>query len=316
MDKARRLRELLAQPGPLLCPGIYDCVSARLAEKAGFSAAAISGAGLTASLLGYPDVGLQSFSEVLGQARNIARCVDIPVTVDADTGYGNALNVMRATREFEAAGLAGISIEDQTFPKRCGHFEGKKVVPAEEMAIKIRAACQARRSEDFVIMARTDALAVESFDQAIRRANIYAEAGADLLFVEASGSVEQIKQIPKLVSRPVRITQQEGAKTPTFHYRELYDMGYKLINFPSLLQRAQIKAGMDALEVLKREGSTTSLYPERICDHVARSELLGMDQFYRLEEELYGPLLETEGSQRQELMKRSAKGSANRQIPI
>jgi 2-methylisocitrate lyase-like PEP mutase family enzyme len=127
-DKAKRYRELLAQPGPILSPGVYDCVSAKAAERAGFPAAGISGAAVTASVLGYPDVGLQTMTEILNQARNIARCVDIPITVDADTGYGNALNVMRATREFEAAGLAGMMIEDQTFPKRCGHFEGKTLI--------------------------------------------------------------------------------------------------------------------------------------------------------------------------------------------
>ena len=152
MDRARRFRELLTQPGPILSPGVYDCVSAKVAERAGFTAAAISGAATTASILGYPDVGLQTMTEVMNQVRNIARCVEIPITVDADTGYGNALNVMRATREFEATGLAGMMIEDQTFPKRCGHFEGKKVIPAEEMVIKIKAACDARRSDDFVII--------------------------------------------------------------------------------------------------------------------------------------------------------------------
>jgi len=316
VSKARRLRELMEQPGVILCPGVYDCVSAKLAERAGFPTAGISGAGLTASLLGYPDVGLQSFSEILNQARNIARSVDIPITIDADTGYGNALNVMRATREFEAAGLAGMMMEDQTFPKRCGHFEGKKVISADEMATKIRAACQARRSDDFVVLARTDALAVEGFDKTIQRVLIYCEAGADMVFVEASASLEHIRQIPKLVPRPTKITQQEGGKTPTFHYQQLHEMGYKLIAFPSLLQRAQIKAGLDALEVLEREGHTTSLYPDRICDHVARSELLGMAQFYELEESLYGPLLDTEGSQRNELRQRADLSASDLQIPI
>ena len=174
INGARRLRELLSREGVLLCPGTFDCVSAKVAERAGFPVLSISGAALTASVLGYPDVGLTTMPEVLNQARNIARCVEIPVTVDADTGYGNALNAMRATREFEAAGLAGMMIEDQVFPKRCGHFEGKKVIPAEEMVIKVRAVCEARRNDDFVIIARTDARAVSGIDEAIRRAKRYA----------------------------------------------------------------------------------------------------------------------------------------------
>jgi len=317
VNKAARLRELLAQPGPVLCPGVYDCVSAKLAERAGFSTAAVSGAALTASMLGYPDVGLQSFSEVLNQVRNIARSVEIPMTVDADTGYGNALNVMRATREFESAGLAGVCYEDQTFPKRCGHFEGKKVVPVEEMVVKIKAACEARRSDDFLIIARSDARAVHGLEDAIVRALAYREAGADMIFLDALTSIEDLKEVARRVPGLLKVTVQEGGKTPVLPYQELYDMGYKLISYSSLLQRAQIKAGLDALEVLKREGTTLSIYPERICDHIARSELLEMARFYELEERLYGPLLDTESSQRQELRSRSeSPATRNENIPI
>jgi len=277
----------------------------------------VSGAALTASLLGYPDVGLQSFAEVLNQVRNIARSVDIPITVDADTGYGNALNVMRATREFENAGLAGVSFEDQTFPKRCGHFEGKSVVPVQEMVVKIKAACEARRSDDFLIIARSDAKAIHGLDDAIERALAYREAGADIIFLDALTSVEELKEVPRRVPGLLKVTVQEGGKTPVLPYQDLYDMGYKLISYSSLLQRAQIKSGLDALEVLKREGTTLSLYPERICDHIARSELLGMARFYELEERLYGPLHDTEGSQRQELGSRSRPQTARSEdLPI
>ncbi len=167
MGQARRLRELLGQPGPIVAPGIYDGISARVAERAGFPAAFISGAAVTASVLGYPDVGLQTMPEILNQARNMARVVDIPMIVDIDTGYGNALNLMRAVRDFESAGLAGVFFEDQTFPKRCGHFEGKKVITVEEMAVKIKAACETRRDDDFVIIARTDSRALHGLDHAI-----------------------------------------------------------------------------------------------------------------------------------------------------
>lgn len=306
MDGARRLRELLEQPGPILSPGVYDCVSVKVAERAGFPLVGISGAALTASILGYPDVGLQTMPEVVNQARNIARSVDIPVTVDADTGYGNALNVMRATREFEAAGIAGMMIEDQTFPKRCGHFEGKKVIPAEEMLVKIGAACEARRNSDFVVIARTDARAMHGLDHAIERALMYCEAGADVIFVEALLSVEEMRKVGSAVPKPLKANLGDGGKTPMVHYHQLYEMGFKIINYSGMFQRAAIRAMLDVAEVLKREGSTTSVYPSRICDLTERSELLGLAQFYELEERLYGPIIETEGSWRKKLAERAA----------
>lgn len=317
INGARRLRELLNREGVLLCPGTFDCVSAKVAERAGFPVLSISGAALAASVLGYPDVGLPTMPEVLNQARNIARCVEIPVTVDADTGYGNALNAMRATREFEAAGLAGMMIEDQVFPKRCGHFEGKKVIPAEEMVIKIQAVCEARRNDDFVIIARTDARAVYGIDEAIRRALMYCEAGADMIFVEAMMSVEEMRKVAKAIPKPLKANMNDGGKTPPVHYNELYEMGYKLINYSGMLQRTAIRAMTDVAEILKREGTTASAYPEKICDMTERSELLGLSQFYELEERLYGKFLETEGSWRKELDERSAaRKSETRKIPI
>jgi len=169
MEPTKRLRQLLQEPGPVLAPGVYDCISAKVVERAGFDAAFVSGAAVTASILGYPDVGLQTMPEILAQVRNMARLVEIPLIVDIDTGYGNALNLMRAIRDFESAGAAGVFFEDQGFPKRCGHFEGKKIISTEEMAVKVRAACEARRSPDFIIIARTDARALEGLDRAIER---------------------------------------------------------------------------------------------------------------------------------------------------
>jgi methylisocitrate lyase len=317
INGAKRLRVLLNEPGVLLCPGVYDCVSAKVAERAGFPLLSISGAALTASVLGYPDVGLQTMPEVLNQARNIARCVEIPVTVDADTGYGNALNVMRATREFEAAGLAGMMIEDQTFPKRCGHFEGKKVIPPEEMAIKIQAACEARRSPDFVIIGRTDARALHGIDEAIRRAQMYCEAGADVIFVEAMMSAEEMRKVAKAIPRPLKANMNEGGKTPMIHYQELHQLGYKIVNYSGMLQRSAIRAMLVVSEILKREGTSASAYPEKICDLTERSALLGLDQFYELEERLYGKFIETEGSWRKELQEQAAGGKTDtRKIPI
>lgn len=317
MNGAKRIRELLASPGPILCPGVFDCVSAKVAERVGFPAISISGAALTASVLGYPDVGLQTMPEVLNQARNIARSVEIPVLVDGDTGYGNALNAMRAVREFEAAGLAGMMIEDQTFPKRCGHFEGKNVIPAEEMVVKIKAACEARRSDDFVIIGRTDARATHGLDHAIERALMYCEAGADIIFVEALLSLEEMKRVAEAIPRPLKANLNDGGKTPMVHFQELYELGFKLINYSGMLQRAAIKGMMDVAGVLLREGTTNSVYPSRICDMTERSDLLGLAEFYALEERLYGPLMETEGSWRKELEARANReSSSTRRLPI
>lgn len=318
MSGAKKLRELLSQDGPILSPGVYDCISVKVVERAGFPAAAISGAALTASVLGYPDVGLQTMPEVLNQARNIARSVDIPVTVDADTGYGNALNVMRTVREFEAAGLAGLMIEDQTFPKKCGHFEGKNVISAEEMVIKVKAAVEARRDDNFVIMARTDARAINGLEDAIERANLYAEAGADMVFADALLSVEDMRTFAQNVKVPAKANLSDGGKTPMLHYQEVYEMGFKVINYSGITQRSAIKNMFDCLEVLQNEGSTNSMYPNRIYDLESRSELLGLADFYDLEERLYGPLLETEGSWRQELVEKArahSKGNG-RALPI
>ncbi|MHB8909676.1 MAG: isocitrate lyase/PEP mutase family protein [Syntrophales bacterium] len=317
INGAKRLRELLNQEGVLLCAGTFDCVSAKVAERAGFPVLSISGAALAASVLGYPDVGLPTMPEVLNQARNIARSVEVPVTVDADTGYGNALNAMRATREFEAAGIAGMMIEDQVFPKRCGHFEGKKVIPAEEMVVKIKAVCEARRSDDFIIIGRTDARAIYGVDEAIRRALMYCDAGADMIFVESLMSVEEMRKVAKAIPKPLKANMNEGGKTPPVHYNELYEMGYKLINYSGMLQRTAIRAMTDVAEILIREGTTATAYPGKICDMTERSELLGLSQFYELEERLYGKFMETEGSWRKELDERSAaRKSGARTIPI
>jgi methylisocitrate lyase len=300
-------------------PGTYDCVSAKVAERAGFTAAFISGAAVTASVLGYPDVGLQTMPEILNQSRNMARSVDIPLIVDVDTGYGNALNVMRTVREFEAAGLAGMFFEDQTFPKKCGHFEGKKVIPAEEMVVKVKAACEARRSDDFVIIARTDARALYGLDHAIERALMYCDAGADIIFVEAMLTVEDLRKVAKAIPKPVQANLSEGGgKTPMVPYQELYEMGYKLISYSGLLQRTAIKGMLDVLEILKREGTAISAFPSRICNLADRSELLGLAEFYELEERLYGPLLDTEKSWRKELEEKAAahKDKKTRKLPL
>jgi methylisocitrate lyase len=299
-----------------VAPGVYDCLSAKAVQQAGFDAAFVSGAAVTASVLGYPDVGLQTMPEILAQVRNMARCVDIPLLVDVDTGYGNALNLMRAVREFEAAGAAGIFFEDQTFPKRCGHFEGKKLIAIEEMLVKIRAAREAARSGDFVVVARTDARAVEGLDAAIARGKAYAAAGADVIYVEALLSADEMRTVTRSIDAPLQANMSEGnTKTPMLDFNALHEIGFKIISYSGLLQRTALKGMQTTLQVLKKEGSAMSRYPEHICSLIDRSELLGLDAFYRLEERLYGPLVDSEQSWRGALEARSGSGKPDA-LPI
>jgi len=289
----------LRRDGPLVSPGVYDCISAKIVEQAGFDCAFISGAAVTASVLGLPDVGLESMPDVLDQARNIARSVDIPVLVDVDTGYGNAVNVMRTVDEFERAGLAGIFMEDQTFPPRCGHFEGRQVIPTEEMVVKIRAACEARRDDAFIIIARTDSRVVHGVSDAIERAARYRAAGADIIYVEGLLTVEELERVGREAPKPLQANVgDEGGSLPALPFAELHAMGYKLISYSGTLQRSAIRAMQESLRVLQDQGTTNSLYPERIASLSERSDLLGLPKYLALEQRLYGPLLEAERAQR------------------
>src|SRR5918999_976413 len=230
---ARRLRQLLDAADPVLAPGVFDALGARLVEEAGFPAVYMTGFGTAAALLGRPDVGLLTMSEMVENAARIVAACELPVIADADTGYGNALNVIRTVQEFERVGVAGIHIEDQVAPKKCGHMEGKQVIPPAEMEAKIRAAVAARRSPDFVIIARTDARAVEGVDSAIERARRYREAGADVLFVEAAESEEEISVVARRLNDvPLLFNWAEGGKTPPVNYAALADLGFKIVIFP------------------------------------------------------------------------------------
>src|ERR687894_1384942 len=211
----RRLRELLSEPEPVLAPGAYDALSARLVEQTGFEAVYMTGFGTAASLLGRPDIGLLTFSEMVDNARRIAQAVEVPVIADADDGYGNPINVIRTVQEYENAGVAAIHIEDQVSPKKCGHLEGKQVIEASEMVEKVRAAVKARHSEDFVIIGRTDARAVEGMEEALERAHRYREAGVDVLFVEAPQSEEEIAAVAEAFpDMPLLFNWVESGKTP------------------------------------------------------------------------------------------------------
>jgi 2-methylisocitrate lyase-like PEP mutase family enzyme len=244
------LRELLAAPSMLIAPGAYDGIGARLIEQAGFSAVYMTGAG-TAAARGFPDFGLLDMGEMVANAATMARSIGVPLIADADTGYGNELNVTRTVREYESRGVAAIHIEDQVSPKRCGHLDGKEVVSRDEFVSKIRAAVGARRSKEFVIIARTDARAMLGLDEAIWRGNAALDAGADLVFVEATQSREEVAAVPKGVKGPCLLNVVPGGRTPISDLREAEAMGYKVAILPGLMLAAAIKAGDAALAQLK-----------------------------------------------------------------
>ncbi|HEY1258898.1 MAG TPA: isocitrate lyase/PEP mutase family protein [Stellaceae bacterium] len=239
MTQRARFRELLRRDGMVVAPGAYDCITAKLIEAAGFEAVYMTGAG-TAATLGYPDFGLVTMSEMVGNAERLCAAVGLPVVADADTGYGNELNVFRTVREYERSGVAGIHIEDQGFPKKCGHLDDKEIVPREEWLAKIRAAAAARRDSDFLIIARTDARAVAGFDEAIARANAALAAGAEMVFVEAPQTLEEVAAVPRLVQGPCLLNVVYGGKTPDLDLREAERMGYKMAILPGLLLKCVV----------------------------------------------------------------------------
>jgi 2-methylisocitrate lyase-like PEP mutase family enzyme len=253
---AAHLRGLLADSGTISAPGAYDPFSARLIEAAGFPVVYMTGFGTSASLLGRPDVGLLTMTEMIDNARRIVEAVDIPVIADAETGYGGVLNVVRTIREYEAAGVAGVHIEDQVAPKRCGHITGKKVIPAREMVAKIAAADTARTDPDFLLIARTDARAVEGLDRALERARCYRDAGADMLFVEAPESYDEIAAIAQaLPDVPLLFNWVEGGRTPAIGLEALRTLGYRLVIFPLTTLFAATKAIRAALSVVATYGT-------------------------------------------------------------
>ncbi|MBX3411976.1 MAG: isocitrate lyase/PEP mutase family protein [Pirellulales bacterium] len=229
---ARRLRELLAAPPIIRSLGVYDAFSARIVEAAGCEMLFLGGFGVAASRLGLPDLGLLTLTEMTDAVRAVSRAVRVPVVADGDTGHGDLLNVERTVREFESAGAAGMLLEDQQFPKRCGHFEGKQLIPTEEMVLKLRAALDARTDPDFVLIARTDARAIEGFEGAVERARQYAAAGADLCFVEAPTSREEIERLPRSVGHPLLVNMLTGGRTPIFSAEELEQLGYRITVCP------------------------------------------------------------------------------------
>ena len=254
----RHLRELLRRPGGVLAPGVYDGISAQIARKLGFDALYMTGFGVSATL-GYPDIGLTTLTEMAASARQIADVTGLPVIADGDTGYGNPSNVYRTVREYERAGVAAIQLEDQVFPKRCGHMSGKEVVPVREHVEKIQAAVKARTSKDFLIIARTDARAPLGLQEAIRRAQLYEQAGADVIFVEAPQSEQEMAEIRASVSSPLMANMVEFGKTPLFHRDRLIELGYQLIIFPVAGLFSAAQAIEQCFTALLEKGTTQEL---------------------------------------------------------
>src|SRR5712692_663431 len=253
---AKGLKQMLAGGDTILAPGAYDALTARIYEQAGFPAVYMTGFGTSASLLGRPDVGLLTMSQMVDNARRIAQAVGVPVIADADTGYGNPLNVIRTVQEYESAGVAAIHIEDQVTPKKCGHMENKQVIPVPDMVEKIRAAVEARTSPDFLIIARTDARAVEGLDSALRRARAYREAGADVLFVEAPQNEEEVTQVARAFPNvPLLFNWAEGGKTPPMPLEQLKELGYRIAIFPISALLVAAKAIQALLVEIRTTGS-------------------------------------------------------------
>ncbi|WP_104655943.1 isocitrate lyase/PEP mutase family protein [Ralstonia insidiosa] len=258
MNAATQLRQLLARPEIVVAPGAYDGLTARLIQQAGFAAVYMTGAG-TAAARGFPDFGLLGMSEMVDNAAVIARSVEIPLIADADTGYGNELNVTRTVREFEARNVAAIHLEDQVFSKRCGHLDGKEIVERDEYIAKIRAAVAARRNPDFTIIARTDARAVVSLDEAIERANLAIEAGADMAFVEAPRTLEEVAAIPREVKGPCLLNLVPAGRTPLLPFAQAQDLGYRMVILPGLLLKATMEAGDAVLRGVRQTGQMPPL---------------------------------------------------------
>jgi 2-methylisocitrate lyase-like PEP mutase family enzyme len=276
MSRASNLRAMIKQEGMIVAPGAYDCITARTIAEAGFPAVYMTGAG-TAATLGYPDYGLVTMSEMAENAGRIAAAVDVPVIADADTGYGNELNTTRTVREYEKRGVAGLHIEDQGFPKKCGHLDNKVIVPLDEYLAKVRAAVAARRDPDFLIIARTDSRAVLGIGEAIRRANAALQAGADMAFVEAPQTLEEVAAVPKLVNGPCLFNNVWRGKSPDVAFDEAQRMGYKVTIVPGLL----FKAVIGVCDAMLRQMKETRHHPLLDTDMTVRDAFrrVGADEW-------------------------------------
>jgi 2-methylisocitrate lyase-like PEP mutase family enzyme len=287
MNSRQLLKQFFKRDRLLVAPGCFDGLSARLVEEAGFEAVYLSGGALARSM-GIPDIGLVTMSEVIERAAQVVAAVKIPIIADADTGYGNAVNLVRSVREFERSGVAAIHIEDQITPKRCGHLDGKEVIPLAEMEKKLQAALASRSDPDFLIIARTDARGVHGFDDAINRGRAFAKLGVDAIFVEAPQSEAELAEIPRaLPDVPLLVNVFKGGKTPMLPVQRLQQMGYRIAIYPSETQRAAIHAMRQALGLLKREGTTEKM-DDALTTFKERDKVVGLDQWQHLEKQYMG----------------------------
>ena len=279
MSHARELRNLLSGDVPVVAPGVFDGLTALLVQQAGFDCAYLSGASVSFTRLGRPDIGLTTLTEVANTVSNIRERIDIPIVVDGDTGFGNALNVQRTVSLFERMGASGIQLEDQTMPKRCGHLDGKELISINEMVGKIHAAQDARANDDTAIIARTDAIAVIGIDEALARGAAYIEAGADVLFVESPLDDEQLARVGEELGAqiPLLANMVEGGKTPLHSAAELGQLGFKLVIFPGAMLRVVSRAAADYLAVLKRDGTTAGIM-DRMFNFKQANEMIGTDE--------------------------------------
>lgn len=292
MKKTTLFRKLMLDKEIFVIPGCHDALSAKIVELVGFKAVTMGGYAASAASLAKPDVSLLTLTEYVNIARNIVQAVDLPLFVDGDTGHGNVTNVGRTVRVFENAGVAALFIEDQVFPKRCGHMEGKQIIPTAEMVAKVKAAVDARVDADLVIMARTDAIAVYGIGDAIERANLYREAGADLIFVEAPRSVEEMRRINTNVDAPTLAIQLEGGKTPLLTTKDLQEIGFNVVVYPNATVYATAWALKGLWETLKKEGTTRS-FTDRMIGFDDFNTLVGLDKIRELESFYYRDLFES-----------------------
>jgi len=282
----KNLRSMLKANKPLVIPGVYDAIGAKIAEKVGFEAMFQTGYGTSATLFGMPDYGFIGATETLDNARRICRAVSVPVIVDSDTGYGNALSVWKLVRELESAGASGIFLEDQRWPKRCGHMQGKEVIAQEEYTEKLGAAIDARQSKNFIIVARTDARATEGLDAAIERGLQNKKTGADAVFIEAPKSLEEMRQIGKAINAPLVANMIEGGATPISSANTLHKMGFKIILYPLSVLFANTFATMNILKELKKTGDTTK-FKQKVINFDQFNDLVELPKFQKLEKK-YG----------------------------
>ena len=282
MKPTTKLRELLKRDEALMAPGAFDPMAAKLVERAGFEAVYMTGGGTALARVGMPDVGLITMTEMVQNAAAIAEAVSIPLIADADTGYGNQLNVRRTVREYERAGVAGIHLEDQIFPKKCGHLLGKRLIPIEEAVQKIRAAVDVRQDSDFLIIARCDALLVAGMEEAVRRGQAYLEAGADMLFIESPRSMEEIETIPRRLKGMHLFNMASSGKTPFLSVKDVTRLGFKLMILPNFATLAAIKAMREVLAVMKASGSAAGVL-DRCATFQEFFDLGGLSEVQELE---------------------------------